>query len=92
MPKKPSKPARPKSRTDDQWPDCPRAQRARIPNINLYVKDVQNPCVLAKQYGVALSQLRAVAGKDGQTGEPVNDFVVATRRATAKVLVARNPK
>jgi hypothetical protein len=82
----------PKRRIDEQWTDCPRSQRAKIPNINLDAKDVLNPCEFAGQHGVSLSQLRAIAERDGQTGEPVNDFVLAARRSTAKVLVARKPK
>jgi hypothetical protein len=92
MPKKPTKPSGPKSRTDDQWADCPRAQRAKIPNINLAARDVQNPCELAKEYGVPLSQLRVIPSRDGVSGEPVNDFLVAPRRSSPKFLAARKPK
>jgi hypothetical protein len=89
MPQKPVKPKKP----DEQWPDCPRKERAKVPNINLDTKDVLNPCELAKQFGVPLSQLRAIAGgRDAKTGLPLNDFVVATRRATPRVLVARKTK
>jgi hypothetical protein len=89
MPKKPNKPTGPKSRTDEQWPDCPRKQRAKIPNINLDAKDMQNPCELAKKYGVPLSQLRVIAA---HADEPLNDFVVAPRRNSPRFLVARKPK
>jgi hypothetical protein len=89
----PKKPVKPKPKSDEQWADCPRRERAKVPNINLDIKDLVNPCELAKQYGVPLSQLRAISGgKDAKTNLPLNDFVVATRRGTPRVLVARKPK
>jgi hypothetical protein len=72
MPKTPVKP-----KTNEQWADCPRSERAKVPGINLDIKDLLNPCELARQSGVSLSQLRAIpGGRDSRTGLPVNDFVV----------------
>jgi hypothetical protein len=89
MPKKPVKP----KDDDEQWSDCPRKERAKVPNINLDLKDLQNPCKLARQFGVPLSQLRAISGgEDTKTHRRLNDFVVATHKATPQVLVARKPK
>jgi hypothetical protein len=76
MPKKPSKP----KKADEQWLDCPRSERVKIPGINPDIKDLLNPCELARQRGVPLSQLRAIpGGRDPRTGLPVNDFVVVDR-------------
>ena len=61
-----------------QWPDCPDNERAKVPGINLAIRDMANPCQLAKQYGVKLGQLRAFTVRDSatNTGERLNDFRV----------------
>ena len=41
-----------KTTKKDQWPDCSDKERAKVPGINLAIKDMTNPCKLAKQYGV----------------------------------------
>jgi hypothetical protein len=71
-----------KKATDEQWPDCPKEQRAKVPNINLAIKDMANPCQLAKKFGVPLSRLRAFEVRDGQTGQMKNDFVIVPRQRT----------
>jgi hypothetical protein len=60
-----------------QWPNCPDRQRAKVPGINLAIRDMANPCQLAKDFGVQLRRLRAFQVRDGQTGEMKNDFMVA---------------
>ena len=72
----------------DQWPDCSDKERAKVPGINLAIRDMANPCELAKQYGVKLAQLRAFTVRDSATttGERLNDFVIA-RKLTASVKV-----
>jgi hypothetical protein len=82
MPKKPKMP-----KPDEQWPDCPRKQREKVPHINLDIKDVVNPCKLAAKFGVRLNQLRAFQVIDGNTGKPTNDFVVARSTATPRLRV-----
>jgi hypothetical protein len=77
-----------------QWPDCPDTQRAKIRNINLALSDEVNPCELAQQYGVPLSQLWAYTVYDGQTGHYLNDFMIArsakaARRKSAGVILNR---
>jgi len=69
-----------KKPTDEQWPDCPKEQRAKVPDINLAIKDMSNPCKLAKKYSVPLSQLRAFEVRDGQTGQMKNDFFIARNK------------
>jgi hypothetical protein len=66
-----------KKATTGQWSDCPDTLRAKVPGINLAIKDMVNPCELAKKFGVPLGQLRAFEVRDGQTGEMENDFAVA---------------
>jgi hypothetical protein len=63
-----------------QWRDCPDKQRTKVPDINLAIKDLANPCQLAKKFGVPLSQLRAYTMRDGATNESKNDFFIARNR------------
>jgi hypothetical protein len=70
-----------------QWPDCPDKQRAKVPHINLAIKDLVNPCQLAKKFGVPLSRLRAFEVRDGQTGEMKNDFAVARNNNAPRLVV-----
>ena len=76
------------TKRDQQWPDCPDKQRVKVPGINLAIRDMTNPCELAKQYGVKLGQLRAftVPEAASNTGEKKNDFVIA-RKLTASVRI-----
>jgi hypothetical protein len=53
---------------------CPDSERAKVPGIVLTLKDMQNPCVLAKMKGVPISRLRATQIIDGATGRSVNTF------------------
>jgi hypothetical protein len=71
-----------------QWPDCSDKQRAKVPGINLALRDMENPCELAKQYGVKLGQLRAYTVPDAASVPRVwlNDFVIA-RTSTASIEV-----
>ena len=71
-----------------QWSDCSDKQRAKVPGINLAIKDMTNPCKLAKLYGVKLGQLRAYTVHDAATttGERKNDFIIV-RKSTASVKV-----
>lgn len=71
----------------EQWPDCPLKKREKIPDINLAIKDMANPCKLAQKFGVRLNQLRAFEVRDGQTGEMKNDFVIARSIATPRLKV-----
>jgi len=71
----------------EQWPDCPRKKREKVPYINPDIKDMANPCKLAEKFGVRLNQLRAFEVRDGQTGEMKNDFVVARSIATPRLMV-----
>jgi hypothetical protein len=71
----------------EQWRDCPRNKRAKVPHINLDIKDMANPCKLAEKFGVKLSQLRAFEVRDGETGEMKNDFVVARNINTPRLSV-----
>jgi hypothetical protein len=56
------RPVKLKPKSDEQWADCPRRERAKVPNVNLDIKDLVNPWELAKQFSVPLSQLRAISG------------------------------
>jgi hypothetical protein len=69
----------------EQWRDCSRDKRAKVPHINLEIKDMSNPCKLAEKFGVKLSQLRAFEVKDGL--EMKNDFVVARNINTPRLRV-----
>jgi hypothetical protein len=64
-----------------QWPDCSDKERAKVPGINLAIKDMTNPCKLAKQFGVKLGQLRAYTVRDDASaapfGERKNEFIIA---------------
>ena len=51
-----------KPKSDEQWADCPRRERAKVSNVNLDIKDLVNPWELAKQFSVPLSRLRAISG------------------------------
>jgi len=53
---------------------CPDSERAKIPGIVLVLKDMENPCVLAKMKGVAISKLRATQVMNGASGHLVNTF------------------
>jgi hypothetical protein len=68
-----------------QWRNCPDKQRAKVPGINLAIRDMANPCQLARNSGVQLRKLRAFAVRDGQTGETKNDFMIA-RNANAPLV------
>lgn len=70
-----------------QWPDCPDKERAKVPGINLALKDMADPCKLAKQYGVKLGQLRAFTVADGSVPRVwLNDFIIArTLKHSVKV-------
>jgi hypothetical protein len=80
--------ARKTTKRDQQWPDCSDKERVKVPGINLAIRDMTNPCKLAKQYRVKLGQLRAFTVRDSATttGERLNDFVIA-RKLTASVKV-----
>ena len=79
-----------KTTKKDQWPDCSDKERAKVPGINLAIKDMTNPCKLAKEYGVKLGQLRAYTVRDDASGSPFgerkNEFVIA-RTLTASIKV-----
>src|SRR5262245_5148041 len=75
-----------------QWPDCPDSQRAKVRNINLAIKDMADPCQLARQYGVSISQLWAHEVRDGQSGQMMNDFWLPRTPDLARLLVAAKPK
>src|SRR5689334_12468344 len=68
-----------KTTKEPQWPDCPDKERAKVPGINLAIKDMTNPCKLAKLYGVRLGQLRAFTVSDPASVPMVrlNDFIIA---------------
>jgi hypothetical protein len=70
-----------------QWPDCPDSQRKQIPNITLALQDMVNPCELAEQFKVKLSQLWAFEVRDGQTGQMKNDFHVARNSRNARLTI-----
>ena len=70
-----------------QWPDCPDSQRKQVPNINLALQDMVNPCELAEQFKVKLSQLWAFEVRDGQTNQMKNDFHVARNSRNARLTV-----
>ncbi len=53
---------------------CPESKHAKVPGIVLTLKDMQNPCVLARMKGVPISRLRAKQIIDGATGRSVNTF------------------
>jgi hypothetical protein len=79
-----------KTTKKQQWPDCSDTERAKVPGINLALKDMTNPCKLAKQYGVRLGQLRAFTVRDDASaapfGERKNDFAIA-RTLSASIRV-----
>jgi hypothetical protein len=60
-----------------QFPNCPDKQRAKVPHINLTIKDMANPCELAEQFDVPLSRLRAFQIRDPVTREMLNDFAIS---------------
>jgi hypothetical protein len=70
-----------------QWPDCPDSQRKQIPNINLALQDMVNPCELAQQFEVKLSQLWAFEVRDSQTNQMVNDFHIARNSRNARLKI-----
>jgi hypothetical protein len=53
---------------DEQWPDCPREKRALVHGINLAIRDMANPCELAQQLGVPISDLWSREYRDGSIG------------------------
>ncbi len=68
------------------WKNCPDKERAKVPEINLAIGDMANPCELAKKFNVRLNQLRAFQVRDGATGQTKNDFVIArTSKAAISV-------
>jgi hypothetical protein len=75
-----------------QWPDCSDSQRAKVHNINLAIGDMADPCQLAQQWGVSISQLWAHEVRDGQTNQMVNDFWLPRTPDLARLLVAAKPK
>ena len=70
-----------------QWRDCPDRQRAKVPHINLAIRDMTNPCKLAKKFGVRLGRLRAFEVRDGQTSEMKNDFMIARNTNAPRIAV-----
>jgi hypothetical protein len=54
----------------EQWSDCPRKRREKVPHINLDILDMSNPCKLAEKFGVSLSQLRAFEVMDPSARPP----------------------
>jgi hypothetical protein len=60
--------AREEKNEDEQWPDCPREKRGLVHNINLAIRDMQNPCELAQQLGVKISDLWSREVRDGSIG------------------------
>jgi hypothetical protein len=88
MPKKPD----PKTQ---QWPDCPDTQRKKVPGINVNLEDMENPCELAREWGVRLNQLRAFQVKDpgiGAKGAYKNDFARARTMNAPLLMVAGRKK
>ncbi len=59
------------------WKNCPDKERAKVPEINLAIGDMANPCELAKKFNVRLNQLRAFQVRDGAIRGPPQ----RTRRA-----------
>ena len=72
-----------------QWKNCPDKQRAKVPYINLALRDMANPCEVAKKFGVQLRQLRAFQIRDGATGLMVNDFAVARTIKAPRLVVGK---
>jgi hypothetical protein len=72
-----------------QWPDCSDKRRARVPHINLAINDMVNPCELAKEFEVPLSQLRAFQVRDPVSGKMMNDFAVARNRRAPRLVARR---
>jgi len=70
-----------------QWSDCPDSQRKQIPNINLALQDMVNPCELAEEWEVKLNQLWAFEVRDGQTGQMKNDFHIARNNRNARLTI-----
>jgi hypothetical protein len=75
-----------------QWADCSDAERAKVHNINLAIQDMADPCQLAQQWGVSMSQLWAFEVRDGQTNQMMNDFWLPRTPDLARLLVAAKPK
>jgi hypothetical protein len=75
-----------------QWPDCSDRQRAKVHNINLAIQDMANPCQLAQQYGVSISQLWAHEVRDGQSGQMKNDFWLPRTTQVANLVSAKPRK
>ena len=59
----------------DQWPDCSDKQRARVHGINLAIKDMLDPCQLADQLGVQLTDLWSYEVRDGGIGGGVLNYI-----------------
>jgi|AmaraimetFIIA100_FD_contig_61_4295924_length_743_multi_3_in_0_out_0_2 hypothetical protein len=70
-----------------QWPDCPDSQRKQVPNIDLDLQDMVNPCELAEKFKVKLSQLWAFLVRDGQTNQMKNDFHIARNSTNARLTI-----
>jgi hypothetical protein len=51
-----------------------------------------NPCELAQQLGVSISQLWAFEVRDGQTNQMLNDFYLPRTRQLGQLLVAAKAK
>ena len=76
---------------ESQWTNCSDKQRAKVPHINLALKDMANPCEVAKKFGVQLRQLRAFQIRDGAApGSPmVNDFAVARTNKAPRLVAGK---
>jgi hypothetical protein len=72
--KKTAKKATTETATTTATSKCPDSERAKVPGIVLRLKDMQNPCVLARMRGVPISSLRATQVMDGAIKEMVNNF------------------
>ena len=73
-----------------QWANCSDKKRAKVPHINLALKDMANPCEVAQKFGVQLRQLRAFQIRDGATpGLMVNDFAVARTNKAPRLVVGK---
>ena len=74
-----------------QWANCSDKKRAKVPHINLALKDMANPCEVAQKFGVQLRQLRAYQVRDGATATSpmVNDFAVARTNKAPRLVVGK---
>ena len=86
--KRPRRAEKPK---EQQWPDCSDKQRAKVPDINLALRDLVNPCSVARKFNVPLSRLRAFQVRDSAApgSRMVNDFAVSRNSMTPQLVAKR---